>query len=190
MPEARCTAADYLGTIGQMSKTMLYMMVGHAGSGKTTTSRILHDLTGAVHIWADHERGKMFEKPTHAPAESRALYDALNARLEQLLKAGKSVIFDTNFNKYSDRQLMRDIAAKHGADVRLIWVQTDRNLARERATHLTHSYRNGYKTQMAVDRWEQMANNLQPPTDDEEPIILDGTKITPEYVAGKLGIAP
>lgn len=177
-----------MDTIGQMSDVTLYMLVGYAGSGKTTASRIVHELTGSVHIWADHERGRMFDKPTHSPAESRALYDTLNERVERLIADGKSVIFDTNFNRYDDRQLMRDIAAKHGAATKLLWIQTDPNLARERATHITHSYRNGYKTTMPVDRWEQMANNLQPPTDDEQPIVLDGTRITPRYVAEKIGL--
>lgn len=173
-----------------MSQVTLYMMVGYAGSGKTTTARILHELTGAVHIWADHERGKMFEKPTHSSAESRALYDALNLKVEQLLTEGKSVIFDTSFNRYADRQLMRNIAVRHGADARLVWVVADRSLARDRATHVTHSYRNGYKTTMAEERWEQMADNLQPPADDEQPIVLDGTSITSAYVAEKLGLKP
>jgi predicted kinase len=169
-----------------MQRQTLFMMVGYPGSGKTTTSRIIGELTGAEHIWADQERGKMFEKPTHSKHESRMLYDVLNERVDQLLSEGKSVIFDTNFNFYSDRQLMRDIAAKHGADAKLVWVKTDVNLARERATHIHHSYRNGYTVSMPVEQFDRMANNLQPPEKDEHPVILDGTKITKDYVAENL----
>jgi predicted kinase len=171
-----------------MQRQTLYMLVGYPGSGKTTTSRIIHELTGAEHIWADQERGKMFEKPTHSKHESRVLYDDLNLRIEKLLAEGKSVIFDTNFNFYKDRQLMRDIAAKHNALAVLVWVKADIDLARERATHIQHSYQNGYSVGMPVEQFNRMAGNLQHPEDDEQPIILDGTKITPEYVAGKLGI--
>jgi predicted kinase len=166
----------------------LYMMVGYPGSGKTTTSRIIHGSTGAVHIWADHERGKMFARPTHSKAESRQLYDALNKRVEELLVEGKSVIFDTNFNFYKDRQLMRDIAARHHAAACLVWVRVDKQLARERATHIHHSYRNGYSVSMPTEHFDRMAANLEPPTEEEQPIILDGTKITPEYVHKNLNI--
>lgn len=166
----------------------LYMMVGYPGSGKTTTSRLIHELTGAEHIWADHERGKMFEKPTHSKQESRALYDELNERVDKFLGEGKSVIFDTNFNFYKDRQLMRDIAARHGAEARLIWVQADINKARERATHVHHSYRNGYTVSMPIADFDRMAGNLQPPKEDEHPVVLDGTKITKEYITEKLGL--
>jgi predicted kinase len=163
-------------------------MVGYPGSGKTTASRIISELTGAVHIWADQERGKMFPEVTHSHEESQKLYNTLNQRVEQLLTEGQSVIFDTNFSFYKDRQHLRDIAASTGAIVRLIWVQTDKNLARERATHITHSYQNGYTATMPIAEFERMAKNLQPPDGDEQPIILDGTKITREYVANKLGL--
>lgn len=169
-------------------RTTLYLLVGYPGSGKTTTSRIIHELTGAEHIWADHERGKMFEKPTHSKAESRQLYDVLNTRVDRLLAEGKSVIFDTNFNFYDDRQLMRGIAARHGAETKLIWVQTDRELARERATHIAHSYRNGYTVSMPPEQFDRMARNLQPPREAEHPVILDGTALNREYVAGKVGL--
>lgn len=172
-----------------MQRATLYLMVGYPGSGKTTTSLIIKELTGAVHIWADHERGKMFEKPTHDKAESRQLYDVLNGRVSNLLAKGKSVIFDTNFNFYKDRQYMRDIAAGHGADVKLLWVQTDKQVAKERATHITHSYRNGYKVRMPGEHFDRMASNLEPPRADEHPILIDDAQISPEYIATKLGLA-
>lgn len=175
-------------TIDAMQQPELFLMVGYPGSGKSTTSRIIHELTGAIHIWADHERGKMFAEPTHAKAESRQLYDVLNARVEALLEEGKSVIFDTNFNFYKDRQLMREIAARHGAKATLVWIRTDKELAKQRATHITHSYRNGYTVSMPPENFDRMARNLQPPRRSENPVILDGTVLTREYVATELGI--
>lgn len=163
-------------------------MVGYPGSGKTTTSRIIHEATGAEHIWADHERGKMFGEPTHSRAESKQLYDVLNRRAEELLKEGKSVIFDTNFNFHDDRELMRQMAARHNADVKLVWVRTDKNIAKQRATHITHSYRNGYTVSMPAASFDRMANNLQTPRPKEQPIILEGTDITPAYVRQQLGL--
>jgi len=167
----------------------LYLMVGYPGSGKTTTAKVIHELTGAEHIWADHERKARFGTPTHSKAESRILYDHLNAKIDDLLAEGKSVIFDTNFNFYKDREHMREIAAKNGARAVLIWVQTPREIAFERASIDVHKQETRVLGDMPRSEFDRMTSNLQPPAEDEKPVILDGTKITPEYVAEKLGVA-
>lgn len=160
----------------------LYLMLGYPGAGKTTTSKAIHELTGAVHLWADHERRKMFPKPTHTHQENLALYDVLNQRTDDLLAAGQSVIFDTNFNFYKDREHLRHIAAKHGADVKLFWVTTPKDIAKERATHIDHAHRNTYDEVMPESDFERMAGNLEPPHPDEAYLAVDGTKITTKYI--------
>lgn len=171
-----------------MQRATLYLMVGYPGSGKTTVSLLIHELTGAVHIWADHERRLMFGTPTHSKAESRQLYDHLNALVAAMLAKGKSVIFDTNFNFRSDRDMMRQLAKTHTAVCKLIWVQADKTLAFERASIDTHLQPTRVLGDFQKDAFDRMIQNLEPPTDDEQPIILDGTVITREYVADKLGL--
>ncbi len=163
-------------------------MVGYPGSGKTTVSRIICDLTGAEHIWADFERKTMFGTPTHSPAESKQLYMCLNAEAETRLAAGKSVIYDTNFNFYDDRELMRAVAARHNADTKLVWVQTPRDIAFARASIDVHKHDTRVLGDIPKKQFDRMAHNLQPPRPNEQPVILDGTKITPGYVAGALRI--
>lgn len=163
-------------------------MVGYPGSGKTTTARIIHDLTGAVHIWADYERQRMFGQPTHSPAESRQLYEHLNAKVEQLLVQGTSVIFDTNFNYRKDRDLLRRMAARRHATSKLIWVLTPKDLAYKRATQQSARQPTRLFGNMSHQAFEGIAGHLEPPDDDEQPTKLDGTAVTPAYVAGQLGL--
>ena len=73
-------------------------MLGYPGAGKTTAAKVIHSLTGATHLWADHERRKLFATPNYSHAENIELYDKLNKTAAELLQQGKSVIFDTNFN--------------------------------------------------------------------------------------------
>lgn len=169
-------------------RATLYLMVGYPGSGKTTVARIIHELTGAVHIWADHERKTMFGTPSHDKHESRILYDRLNKEAEQYLAEGKDVIYDTNFNFYKDRELMRQVAARYGAETKLIWVRTPKEIAFQRASIDTHAQPTRILGDIPEREFKRMARNLQPPRADEHPIILDGTRITPEYVARKLGL--
>lgn len=167
-------------------KQTLFLMIGYPGSGKTTVSKLIYEQTGAVHLWADYERRKMFGNPTHSPAESRKLYTYLNDVTDKLLAEGKSVIFDTNFNFYKDRGHLREIAAKHGAKTAVIWITTPKEIAKQRAVQESHSQRTRVFGNMPREQFERIARNLEPPREDEHPIKLDGTNITPKAITAAI----
>jgi predicted kinase len=168
-------------------KLTLYLMMGYPGAGKTTTAKVIHELTGAVHLWADKIRRERYGRPTYSHSENIALYDHMNRLTDELLAAGNDVIFDTNFSFYKDRQYLRQIAAKLGTTTKLIWVQTPKELAKQRAT-----YGEGHHTRilgdMAPEDFERMAHNLEHPKKDEPYIIVDGTKVSNEYIRQQLDL--
>lgn len=164
----------------------LFLLVGFPGAGKTTTSRVLSTLTGAEHIWSDIERRKLFMHPTHTPEESKQLYDYLNAKAEQLLAEGKDVVFDTSFNFRKDRDHMRRLAARHGADVVILWLNAPKDLAKDRALSHQHANDNQYEKAMSHEDFERIAGHLEEPGADEHVICLDGTKILQDYVRERL----
>jgi predicted kinase len=158
-------------------------MLGYPGAGKTTTARAIHELTGAVHLWADHERRQMFETPLYSHTENLQLYEQLNAKAAQLLQAGESVIFDTNFNFYKDREKLRAVATEAGAHSLLIWVKTPKEIAKERATTNAHKQNTRVLGDMPPEQFDRMARHLQPPHEDEHYIEVDGTKVSGEYIS-------
>jgi predicted kinase len=157
-------------------KPTLYLMLGYPGAGKTTVARLVAQQTGAVHLWADDERHKMFAEPTHAHDENLELYKHLNTRADELLTDGKSVVFDTSFNLYKDRDHLRTIAERHGAVTVVIWVNTPRSTAQQRAVHSPVN-RNGYMEGMDERRFDAIADKLELPTPDEKVIKIDGVKL-------------
>lgn len=169
-----------------MGRPVLYLLIGYPGAGKTTAARIIHEATGAVHLWSDIERHKLFGLPTHSPEESTKLYDILNRRTEELLAAGQSVVFDTNFNFREDRRKLHDIAARHGADTVVIWIQVPEQTARKRALS-TGLKRNGYHTRMSERQFDSIVAKLEPPTEDEKVIKLDGLKLDRPAILKLLG---
>lgn len=161
-------------------------MLGYPGAGKTTASLAIHELTGASHLWADHIRRERFNPPTYTHQENLELYSHLNELAAELLAAGNSVIFDTNFNFFKDREHLRRIAEEHGARSVLIWITTSKDVARKRAISDSQNQNTRVLGDMPVEDFERMSNNLQPPRPDEEHIEIDGTRITAEYIKESL----
>ncbi len=163
-------------------KPTLFLMVGLPGSGKTTTAKILHALTGAEHLWADKVRIHMFTEPTYSRLENEQLYHKLNEQTSSLLANGKSVIFDTNFNFYEDREKLRNIASDNGARCVVVWVQADKQTAKKRAIKDAELQETRVLGNIPEADFERMVKNLEKPQSNEQVVIVDGTKVSTEYI--------
>lgn len=162
--------------------------MGYPGAGKTTVARIIRELTDGVHLWADFERHVMFDEVTHSSEESRILYSHLNRTADELLEQGKCVVYDTNFNFRSDRDKLRAIAAKHGAETVVVWVRTDRELAKQRATAQSHDQETRIWGNMPVGTFDRLSDHLQPPDEDEYVVQIDGASADEATIKEKLGL--
>jgi predicted kinase len=170
-----------------MSQPVLYIFVGYPGAGKTTAAQLLEQITGAEHVWVDRERqhkyGKIYDR-----AHSEELYTGLNSYAAELLKQGKSVIYDTNFSFYKDRQIMRDLAASQNAQIVLIWLCTPKELAAKRiANEHAHAQTRQYINMTAAD-FERVAQNLEVPQPNEQAIRINGIDLTETVMKQALGL--
>lgn len=165
----------------------LYLMLGYPGAGKTTIAGIIHELTGAVHLSSDEMRLQLFEKPAFSPEEHAALYKSLDEKTEELLRAGKDVIYDANLNRRQHRQEKYDICQKSDAKPVLVWVQTAKDLSKQRATHgeRLHLVPQGETLEQMFDR---IAGIIEEPGTDEPSVTVDGTNTSEADVAKAIGL--
>lgn len=161
-------------------------MMGYPGSGKTTASKIIAEITNATHLWADQVRREHIQNPTYSSTENSELYKELNRQTGKLLSQGQSVVFDTNFNFYHDREHLREIADQHNADCKLVWIQVPKATAKTRSVDEAHLHSTRVLGAMPESQFDRLSRSLQLPKEDENPVIFDGTKLTKEYVAQQL----
>ncbi len=165
----------------------LYLMLGYPGAGKTTTAKVIHDLAGAVHLSSDALREELFSPPVFTQEEHDALYKELDVRTEALLGEGKDVIYDANLNRYQHRQDKYAICQRTGAVAKLIWVQTPKEIAKQRATDPARQQLVPLGETLP-QMFDRIADIIEEPLPGEPYVVVDGTKVSPEYITDKLGI--
>jgi len=169
-----------------MMTPTLYLMLGYPGAGKTTAAKLIAKQRHSLHIWADDHRRTHYPEPHYSEEENQKLYLKLNSQAETALKSGQSVVYDTAFNHYADRKKLRSIAKEAGADTIIIWVQTPREVARQRALNADQHPATRLLGSMSEAIFGRLSDKLEKPHDNEKAITFDGTQLTEEYVSGQI----
>jgi predicted kinase len=166
-----------------MPKPTLYLMLGYPGAGKTTTAEMLADQTGAVHLCSDKFRLHMFPKPIFSEAEHSAVYGALDYMTELFLAKGLSVIYDANLNRYQHRQDKYNICQRTGANAILLWIKASEELAKKRSTELgAEDPKHRPFGNLDAATFDRLAQEIEPPHQDELVIELDGSSLKPDVL--------
>lgn len=162
------------------------MMFGYPGAGKTTTARIIAELTGATRLSSDQYRAKKYPSPKFSLKEHNEVYDDLNTICLQLLTQGKDVIYDANLNRHIHRQEKYDICQQTKAQAKLLWVQTPQEIAKTRATKNGNADLHRPFGNLDESVFDRLAREMEAPQGKEIYIAIDGTKITTEYICSLL----
>lgn len=166
-----------------MSTPTLYLMLGYPGAGKTSVAEKIAQASGAVHLNSDWFRLHMYKNPTFSQEEHDSLYGNLDYLCELILSTGKSVIYDANLNRFEHRKEKYDIADKIGAKVKLVFVNTDKDIAKQRAT--VEADKNPAHRpfgNMASKTFERLTSEIELPRPSEPTIKIDGGKFTDDEI--------
>ena len=112
-------------------------MCGVAGSGKTTYAKVLED-QGYVRLSVDEEIWHRFGvygvdyPPDEYEQHSTAARQVLRERLLHLIAQSRAVVIDSSFWERARRQEYKDLIERAGGRWRLIYLQADPALLRQR----------------------------------------------------------
>ncbi len=158
-----------------LNKPSLILLYGYPGAGKTYFARQICDEIAAAHIHDDKIRHEIFENPRYDKQENQILMQLMQYMTEEFLKAGLSVVFDTNTMRVGHRRIMRDLARKFNAKPVQLWFQIDPDSAFARAsTRDRRKTDDKYAVQLDERTFSQIAGFMQNPGPTEDYIVLSG----------------
>lgn len=156
-----------------MEKPTLYIISGLSFVGKTYLCNILVKKFGYETVDVDVTKKNIYGKGlrdddlTHE--QWVKIYDATDKQIEKSLKDGKNVLdASRNFRK-SERINAKNIAEKSGARFIVIYVKTPEEVVRQR---WVENRRKQTRHDIEDKNFEEIINFFEPPSSDENPIIL------------------
>ncbi len=154
-----------------MSTLKLYIITGRPYAGKSTLSRELVRRFGFGYAAVDDEiTGGGYDVTTMSLDDWGDVYTRAYDKLEALLRAGRTVVFDGASPRLAERRRLRGIARRCGAEPRLVYVDTPadvvaarrlRNMASRERAHLQDETMN-----LALSMFEE-------PTAAERPVVYN-----------------
>ena len=146
-PDSAAEAGAYLQLAEQLAQdtsTQLWITHGLSGSGKTTITQSLLEQRGMIRLRSDVERKRLagldalahsgggINEGLYTQETSRRTYAQLAQLADGLLEAGWPVIVDAAFLERWQRDLLREIAQRREVPFRILDIQVDHAILRER----------------------------------------------------------
>ena len=120
----------------------LFITHGLSGSGKTTLSQLWLEKYGLIRLRSDVERKRLAgldalarcgaDQGLYSQLASRRTYEHLLHLTDGLLQAGWSVVVDAAFLERGQRDLFRNLAQRLDVDFKILDIQADADVLRER----------------------------------------------------------
>jgi len=109
---------DYVKNI--LKDTNVFLVCGLQGTGKTSLSDTLSEITGSTVIHSDVVRTELFPNPLHTEKEKQTVYSKINLYVIDEILNNRDVIVDATFKNKKDRNSLHNRAKLLGANVKII----------------------------------------------------------------------
>ena len=158
-------------------QAVLYMTLGHPGSGKTFFARQYASDLGVPLIDMERLRFELFEEPNYSLDEDKIVLSLADYMMEQFLNAGLSVVVDGMNSTRVRRHALRETARKYHALPLVVWVQTDIQTAFGRARNRDRRNPNDKYAKELDDReFEQESGRVKLPQ-HEDYVVISGKHV-------------
>lgn len=154
------------------NKTFIIFLYGFPGAGKTAFARQIAEELGMAHLQQDKLANELYgENTDKTQASSKS---ALDYMTREFLRAGVSVVYDTDVHRLAERRKLRDGARAAKVVPVLIWLQIDpesafvREQKRDRRKADDH-----YAKTYTPESYEAVLNRMQNP-ENEDYIVISG----------------
>lgn len=176
--------ADLAELFIRPGKPGLILMYGFSGSGKSTVSGELLELSGAIRIRSDKERKRLFGENSggegelntgiYNPEATEKTYQHLLDLAEIMITAGFPVIVDATFLKQAQRQPFQRLAEKLGAPFRILNLRTSLETLQQRV--IKRNKQAGNISDATENVIMQQQTQAEPPGADEPQLTIDTDK--------------
>jgi predicted kinase len=166
--------------LADMAKPTLYIVTGLPYAGKSVLSRELVRRFGYGYASVDDEiTSGGYDVTVMSQPDWDDVYTRAFAKLEGLLRSGRTTVFDGGSLRRSNRQSLRDTACACGAEALLIYVNTAPEVAAQRRVE------NLATRERAHLEAETIATALamfEEPAPDEQPCIYNAAVDLDEWI--------
>ena len=161
--------------IEKAKKSVIYLICGQIGSGKTTFAKKLEQETRAIRFTPDEWMLKLYSEIPAKEEFDDHFYkccDVVWCVASEIVKRGGDVIFDFGFWKYKDREKYRKLVLGIGAESKLYYIDCDNENIRERLHR-----RNREQPDGAIEITDEMFDFYSPgfeaPGEDEKYTLIN-----------------
>jgi len=158
-----------------LKKPLIIVLFGFPGSGKSYFAKNLSETINAVHVSPDKLRTELFEKPRFDREENTVVSHLARYLTEEFIRAGVSVVYDGNSDRYAHRRSLQEIAKDNKAGYLLAWLQIDQETAFLRLNNRDKRIKeNKYSRSFTKQQFGEYISKLENPRQNEDYLVLSG----------------
>lgn len=152
-----------------LNKPHLIIMVGIPGSGKSFFAEHFADTFKAPIVSFERLRKELFLSPTLNKSEDEIINRVANYMLDEVLKTGRTVVYDGQTSLRVDRELIVKKTRNAGYEPLFVWVQTELTEAKKRATKP-----NAGRPTLNTDQFDAKLKRFSAPHQTEKTVVISG----------------
>lgn len=154
------------------NKPFVIFLYGFPGAGKTSFARQLAEDMNLAHLQQDRLSHELYGKNDDRTFKASRV--AMSYMSREFLRAGVSVVYDTDVHRKADRRVLRDAVRASKATPILVWLQIDPETAYVRGQKRDRRKTDDqYAKQYSAEAYEATLNRMQNP-DNEDYIVISG----------------